>query len=507
MSRGQFPTGETPMGESRSGSHRYVGKNLPAFGAINFGYASAKRESTSAPHLLLEGYYDWSGLVREALVGPKFLFLGYKGSGKSALGEHLNLIGQGDPLLRVTLQGLQKLAFKEFARIVSGKAEPESKFPTTWSWLLYLTLINSLHHDEGARHQDPGRLQSTLAVLRALGLLPTPSLNDMVLVSSKQSFKAKIPPVMEANLERTFEKGQDLQLNHLVEHLEAVLLGFRTSSRHLLVIDDLDYILSGREVQYQVLSALITEADRLNQLLSQAQLPVKVIIVCRTDLFRRLPGPNKNKIMQDAGAHLDWYADPKYPEKSHLLKLVNTRARLSDEHISDVIGDYFPKGGRGLRKQLLDQTRHTPRDFIKLLRSIQECADARSVNWTRIHAGMRAYSLNYFYHEITDELDGYFTRSDIETGMQLLGSLRKRDFAFDELEAAGSKHPRYKDLDIPRFVEQLFEASAVGNVQQIPGGAFWHFRYRNRNSALNLDDRLVVHQGLWKALNVPTLEP
>src|ERR1700730_3392269 len=68
---------------------------------ITFGFASADFEATHDPDLLLSGFVDHMQLVDKAKNGRKFLFLGYKGSGKSALGEHLKLLAQSDPQMFV----------------------------------------------------------------------------------------------------------------------------------------------------------------------------------------------------------------------------------------------------------------------------------------------------------------------------------------------------------------------------------------------------------------------
>lgn len=52
---------------------------------IVFGKASAEREGAEYPDLLTKGYLNPFDVIREARDGAKFLFLGYKGSGKSAL--------------------------------------------------------------------------------------------------------------------------------------------------------------------------------------------------------------------------------------------------------------------------------------------------------------------------------------------------------------------------------------------------------------------------------------
>jgi hypothetical protein len=59
------------------------------FKDLKFGYASAEIEGANEPLLLVDGYFNQEGIIGEARNSSKFLFLGYKGSGKSAIGEHL----------------------------------------------------------------------------------------------------------------------------------------------------------------------------------------------------------------------------------------------------------------------------------------------------------------------------------------------------------------------------------------------------------------------------------
>lgn len=264
---------------------------MTSFRDIRFGYASAEMESQNAPDLLLKGYWDLDGIINEVINGPRFLYLGYKGSGKSAIAEHLRLDAQSNSTLFVTTTFLSDFPYTDFKKIVSGDAEPESKYPTAWSWLLLLTMVNSLAKDHGA----DADFELAVRQLKNMGLIPSKDLRETVLLSSKKSFKAKIPMILEGQIE--FSHGEpDLQLLKLVQFLKKIVTSFRSESRHLLIIDGLDDILTEREVQYQSLAALILEASRLNADFTREGAKVKIVILCRTDLFERLPGPNKNKI-------------------------------------------------------------------------------------------------------------------------------------------------------------------------------------------------------------------
>ena len=80
----------------------------PGFGDINFGFAAAETEGAEAPELLLKGFFDASRITDKALRGRPFLFLGYKGSGKTALAERARLLADADPSLFVTVISLDR---------------------------------------------------------------------------------------------------------------------------------------------------------------------------------------------------------------------------------------------------------------------------------------------------------------------------------------------------------------------------------------------------------------
>lgn len=64
------------------------------FRKIDFGNTDAQTESLTNPNLLIDGYYDMENRVNRLLTTSSFLVLGYKGSGKTALSEHLYLMSQ-----------------------------------------------------------------------------------------------------------------------------------------------------------------------------------------------------------------------------------------------------------------------------------------------------------------------------------------------------------------------------------------------------------------------------
>ena len=477
---------------------------MSSFASIQFGYADAHKEGSEAPDLLLEGYLDDANVIHDALRGSPFLFLGYKGSGKTAIVERARLLAEQDPALFVTSATLEEFSYTDFKTFAGGSGDFHSRYPAAWAWSLLLLLIESFEADESAKLAAHSPYTNVVAGLRALDLMPVPQLNQLVSRSSKRGFKAGIPRFLELTSERVAE-GQDLQLAQMVQALRQAVTTFRTTSWHVVFVDGLDDVLTPRDLQLQAIAALITEASRLNGELKSAGCPAKFVILCRTDIFDRLPGANKNKIRQDSSHELDWYHDPRDPAGSRLHALVNLRAARSLGRDVDVFEELLPATvqGRPAIRHLLDHTRHTPRDVLQLMRSLQEVGDgAERLTEAQVKSGLRLYSTRYFLPELRDELHGYIEANQIDNVVALLTTLDTDRFTVEELrervEALG-----FAPLDLNTVVRTLFECGGLGMVEeQRAGPARYTFKYRNRNAIAIPTRTWVIHLGALKALNL-----
>lgn len=399
---------------------------------------------------------------------------------------------------------LADFPFTPFKKIIKGETEPESRYPTAWAWILLLYLLDSFNKDNGRRHLDEQAFQKAFADLRHLGLVPRPDLRRAVLTSSKTTFGAELLKV-GIKLERATERQDTTDLVFFVDSLKLIASAMRGPSKHLLVIDGLDDILGKRDIRFEAISALVFEANRLNQTFARDNVPAKVIVLCRTDLFERLPGANTNKLRQDAAIALDWYRDTNNPAESDLIRLVNHRASLSAAKPTDVFATFFPHqlDRRDLRSFFLDLTRHTPRDMISLMRKMQSFASSEIMSRDAVLKAAGAYSKDYFLPEIKNELSGYIKDEHIQIVIDLLGSLRKREFWVKDVEEQARRNNVTKDLDIRACLRHLFECSAMGNVEtRTSGVTHFTFRYRNRHSAFSVDKKVLLHSGIWKALNL-----
>ena len=239
----------------------------------------------------------------------------------------------------------------------------------------------------------------------------------------------------------------------------------------------------------------------MNNDLAKAGANVKVIVLCRTDLFDRLPGPNNNKIMQDYAFRLDWTAVHN-PKDAALVQLINQRASVSLERTVDVFETFLPPTldpheTEDVRLQLLDHTRRTPRDLVMLFKNLQDFSGSDRMTANQAFDGLAAYSRDYFVREIKDEIDGPVDRGDIDRAFGLFTNVQKRTTNVRELDQAAKKLHYPSSFDLRLILRSLFECSAIGNARMSPGSPQpVRFRFKDRYAPFEpLQSAVIV--GSW----------
>ncbi|MER5445485.1 hypothetical protein ABT065_07585 [Streptomyces sp. NPDC002764] len=326
--------------------------------------------------------------------------------------------------------------------------------------------------------------------------------------TTKVTATAGVPNI--ASLTAEVQRATDAStLVDWISYLEATTSSFKSSRRHYLFVDGLDdssLVRGGRE---GLLGGLIEAAADLNSLYFDSESPIKVIVCCRTDLYSKLNLARSGKIREDYGLELNWYQNPGDYRRTHLIKLANQRAQLADPATSDIFSEFFPKkiARRNSVEFLMLQTRHTPRDLLQLLKTIQRhVEDPDSIPEEIVKAGSREYSEKYFAHEMRDALSTYFNEDQLSRITQLLGTLRQRRFSYEELRDLTDTDARFRGrIDLHDALIALFDNGFVGNVSKDPVGGYdeyFRFKFRNPYAALVYDESMQLHPGLWKAFNL-----
>ena len=482
------------------------------FRDYTFGYVSAETELARDPRLLTEGFLNVGGIVNEVLFGERFLVLGNKGSGKSATAEHLKLSANEEVFITSTY--LSDFPYSDLKRFVDSTVSDQS-FPTAWSWLLLVTLFNSFLRDQGGNAETDQSLADVSEALRTIGFLSTNSLRELLVVTSqKRHLRLELPLGFRIDGEET--STLDYRFPFFVAQIKTAMLHFRSSSRHILILDGLDDVLNVTPIQFESLAALILESLRLNDAFRQSHVNAKIVLLCPTDLFERLPGRNTNKVRQDYALRLNWYT----PESTNSLlwRLVNLRASLQAGRTVDVLKEHlpdtiqrsarlrtFPINPSHTGSYLLRFTRQTPRDFIQMMSFIQKYTHTAIATAEEIESGLREYATHYFIAELRDELGGYFRPADISELFKILGTSRKGLYSFDRLIAL-TKGRFSTDETMRQMLEALFDCSAIGNWERDQNASVMTFRYKYNDCRLNTNEPIVLHPALSLALNTGRME-
>lgn len=473
------------------------------FKKINFGYASAEKESSKAPDLLVNGFVDFDDAFRKAMESDEYLFLGYKGAGKTAIAKRMDIEATGSHSVFNNNILIGDFPFVSLSKIVRGSAEAEAKIPTAWAWLLLLYVYRSLDRDAALKHSDPIAWQSSISALRSEGLLSGDDMTSLVKKTSKKGFKVSIAKL--GSYERSSETSPlETDVSIYVDTMKELLEGAVTPNRHYVTIDGFDDIVTKRAIKLTSIGSLIFEVGRLNEMFRKKGANIKIILLCRTDIFEKVTNANKNKARQDYSVELDWYHDPREPHRSKLVEISNTRAALALKRPVSIFTEFIPQeiDRNSAANVLLDMTRHTPRDFLQLLSHIQRFVVSAPITDAHIKSGMRDYSIKYFLPELRDELDGYCSAEEVQAFIRSTSRLKKREFSHIEIVS----EMRDEGVSPERtgiLLEALYECSGIGNVStRIGGKSFFAFKFRNRNSVFNKNDRILLHKGVWKALNV-----
>lgn len=396
------------------------------FREINFGLSDAQSERMDYPNLLKDGYLNISQVI-ETVNNPRyFLFLGYKGSGKSSLSEHLKLC-ENDYI--VEQQPLTNFPFKFFDKVINSE-DRTIKYKIIWRWLLCAYVLSSLCKDLKQINEDT---RQAIAIFTQLGLFPVINISSLLKKSSTTTISATIKSLGISHSVSTEYAEADMEL--LTNYVKNIITSFTETKPFLIIIDELDDILAPHGRQFENIAALINEVKELNAYFYYNNILVKIIVLCRTDMFEKLPGQNLNKIKQSNSFTFTWYREGIDSNKhSDLVNLINKRAKLTYPVINDVFKEFFPQKYNNINiySALLDYTRHTPRDFIQLINYIQLNCDSENVTKTAITKGIKNYSTDYFLPEISNELSGYLPSVAIQPVFNVISSIRSQSFTYEQ---------------------------------------------------------------------------
>ncbi len=303
----------------------------------------------------------------------------------------------------------------------------------------------------------------------------------------------------------------------VVEQLESIVIKYASGSRYFIVLDELDedfrdVIGRYKNDQYlQLLTSLIKAVSEIRSISVTNDLNVFPIIFLRDDIFELLRDNDKNKLV-DVTLELQW------DEQKISDMLAHRIWKSSPEEISGpnfrkawsaLFAHEWTKYGYQQKKRMatfkfISRSTHLrPRDFIRYLQ-LSAAHELKSGN-VKIQGGTLRYVdaafSPYLKNELVDEIESIIP--EIHQVLDVLSHINKQKITPEEFREAFAQLEPTKDsgIDADTCLKLLFHFSVIGNAGKGNSTLFF-FKYEHPRRKLNFGLPIVVHRGLYKALEI-----
>lgn len=434
--------------------------------------------------------------------GEKYVVLGRKGSGKTAIVRHFTE-AQGAKDKSLTLRSYPWKVHAEWAD--AGASDVEA-FVASWRYVIAVELAAEAIRASGSCYLDEQRalndflsenyggvqpeigaiLRSPRLRLKGISLLPSiagNSLGGLELARDRSNLNlgAELNAVSGALIRAAIKVLQSVNRVNFKLHFDELDQGLTTLD------DDRAALIVG----------LLIAAAATNRDLGSAGCSARVVVYLRTDIWDDLRFSDKNKMEQTRAISLEWTAES-------LLEMVNFRlkARMGADVVwADVIDDQLMRGTQEKFSHIVARTFRRPRDVIKFLNSALDVAKARNadplvfVNQDIVSA--RQEFSDYFKKELDDEITPHWPHW--EEALQTLSALGKETFQRENFIAEYGKRKSAKNqFSGAEALELLHRFSVIAYFARSGyGGGKWIFRYEVPKAGWDTGaETFKVHPGL-----------
>jgi hypothetical protein len=489
----------------------------PEYRDLYFGMTDSRNEFIESREEFMRSYVDLNNASAVVREGQKFLILGPKGTGKSALAWYLEASEVNGTHLAM-VRDAQSLPLAEVPRLQTGQSAGPERTVTSWKFILLCNYLELLLRDQDCSIQRNPEVMRVSRVLRKFGFLGDASGRALTTFANST---VEIPIPKLGTIYRR-ETQSALNIYNLIPYLEDWICNAEAKVRHVLLLDGLDSIFLNDEKYDESLSSLVQAAYALNQRLREHRATGSIVLLLRNDVFSRisLSLPDSQKMRDDLAFDLDWRVlSGPGGRNAPLMRLVNSKAAKAAGCENIDILEYFPdfvevgtvKGGSRripTFQYLLNMTRHTPRDLLRIFEEIRK-VEASNIYGERkgqtlsqevIREGVLQYSTKYFVGAISNEFAGYAGGPEsAAAALRALKGIGKQRFDAGEFRAALNAEDPPRGADTEKLLRLLFFAGAVGNYVAGRDKSYMQFFHRRDDSEIYLKGAFILHHALIHA--------
>lgn len=421
-------------------------------------YADAKEEFLDNPDLFSKMYYDPKNHIGSLLTSSRYIVLGRKGTGKTALKHKFTLVAEANKSIVIDLPVSQS-DFECFLDKVSVDDDFLAK-----SWQLYILLhACKLLKVKKIISENFGKDINELFALSNKNLL------EKIKDSMTLNIILKTTPVEIGASYVNKENTRKINIDDIIKRIIEMFVKQNKSQKLYITVDSLDYFLEpNKTITKKYILSLINAVSNLNMRLTNSTISIKTILFIRDEMFSELVFQDKNKLKSDCSIELKWNVGSK-PEKSDIIMMLYLRFRSSgyngliDEFIKD-LNDYFKPTGFDFYSRFLEISLNRPRDILQYIKFCQLHDDSKGqIDSDDIKKIDHDFSEEYFMGEVKDELAGHFKDEVIQDLQTILYKLSPYRFSYNTWREVILRHNTdFNDDLVSSLLKRMFEFGFVG---------------------------------------------
>ncbi|MFD3880835.1 P-loop ATPase, Sll1717 family [Streptomyces microflavus] len=477
----------------------------------NFGAIDA-----DADDLLRECFQDHSAYVA-AKKQKKFLILGRKGSGKTAIFKRI--LTERHPNEFSYGHSFDDYPWQHHDLQAQVGVPEERRYFHSWKYLTLIGLAKVLLNSDQSQPWSDDSFESVQA------------LEDFVVDSygsRDPDVRQLFSPEKELRLKSVLKvpffelSGERVRVRELPPHIqevnraiqEHVLRALNPNNSYYICFDQLDLgFVKSQESYSQRLVGLILAARDLFLVARERGKKLNVVVFLRDDIYQDLQFEDKNKITENFTSLVQWNESGSGLTLKKLMesRFTNVLGSGGDPVIpwEDVFDETREMPSRQTKyKHICDRTFLRPRDMIKFCNEVLEqyksplFAARGQFDNEAVHEARSGYS-GYLLNELDDEIAKHVPQ--YKEYLEVVKELGAMQFSLVDFSAAWSRRSTLADISAKVGLSQLFEFSVVGYLKPggRGGGSEYVWRYRDPRARFNATSEVFrIHAGFKEALDL-----
>lgn len=451
-------------------------------------------------------FYEWQDYKTLFESTDRFIVVGRRGTGKSALTYQLNKIWRSrhSPIILVAPNEEEVIGLRPLATMFGATVSRiRAGLKLAWRYALLMEIGLNLQEDYKSKNliRSNPVLISHVNSWRSKGVSCVGRLRSVL----RESLKG-----IESEENRIADLAEILQLNRLTEDIAAAVGS--ANKQFVILVDRLDEGYEPDLVGTGIVDGILYGTDEIRSLLGNN---VRAIVFIRDNIFRAIEDEDKDfsRNLESQVLRLHW-------DQQELFYMVAKRVRFlfgvskeSDEKVWNSITSADLHGRDGFKK-CLQLTLYRPRDLIALLNAayyqaqrqqrqtlIEDDFDksAKLISMTRY--GDLGKEYESVFPGVSSLTSAFANGGSKLSWAQAIDNVRNVMTSGEQLSREAAQH--FAILETPETaLHGLYGIGFIGIFDRTHGSYVFSHDGKRADRAFSQDDKLMVHPCYWSALNL-----